>query len=258
MEPNKLYSIIDKDSMELISLIDELNPKLNRSEALLSLTISKCESLLHGLELLKEALISENDDEIESEQILGRLDADEEPELDVIPSTELSEGAAMSEVDTTGEYVPDFKRKINETFVADVNKDDDNLFPKDEDVISEPEIQNDILEMEEEDDFVEEHQEQTIKNEPVQEAIFDDGHPDNHLSKVPLNNLKAGIGLNDKFMFIRELFDNNYDKYLECIDKLDTMDNLESAFTFLQSKYAWAEDTKSLADFLQIVRRRFV
>ncbi|MDR0728880.1 MAG: hypothetical protein LBF19_01980 [Prevotellaceae bacterium] len=49
---------------------------------------------------------------------------------------------------------------------------------------------------------------------------------------TPINNLAEAIGLNDKFIFIRELFNNNEKEFSKTVVRLDNMSGLEEAQTY--------------------------
>lgn len=52
---------------------------------------------------------------------------------------------------------------------------------------------------------------------------------------TPVNNLAEAIGLNDKFIFIRELFNNNEKEFSKTIVRLDNMSGLEEAQAYFST-----------------------
>lgn len=80
-----------------------------------------------------------------------------------------------------------------------------------------------------------------------------------HESKIkgkPITNLKKAIGLNDKFMFTRELFENDHNKFELSIDKIDQCANLLEAIEYMEQNFKWAKNTTSLK-FIEMVKMRF-
>lgn len=78
---------------------------------------------------------------------------------------------------------------------------------------------------------------------------------------VPILDLKQGINLNEKLLFIKDLFNGYHLAYSEAIDIVNKMKNFETADTFLQSNYAvknnWAAKQSSVDQFYQLLNRRF-
>ncbi len=74
-----------------------------------------------------------------------------------------------------------------------------------------------------------------------------------------ISSLKDAIGVNDKFLFINELFNGNIQAYNEAISKLNNSDSLNEAFDYLNElnrEFAWdakrSEQTiEKLAAFVQ-------
>lgn len=65
------------------------------------------------------------------------------------------------------------------------------------------------------------------------------------------------IGLNDRFFFVAELFDNSMDKYLSTINHLDSLDSYGEAKHFLSDRYNWDTDNPAYVKFDKIVYRRY-
>lgn len=61
------------------------------------------------------------------------------------------------------------------------------------------------------------------------------------------------IGLNDKFILLRDLFQNNHDYYEAAIDQLDEFDNIDDAMFFIHDNFQWnpnSEGAKLLVELL--------
>ncbi|MFA5588891.1 MAG: hypothetical protein WC987_08990, partial [Mariniphaga sp.] len=61
---------------------------------------------------------------------------------------------------------------------------------------------------------------------------------------------------NDRFQYIRELFDGDNQKYLEAVKTIDSFDNLKDAVEYLRDNYKWKKNETSLK-FVRLVKRRF-
>ncbi len=76
----------------------------------------------------------------------------------------------------------------------------------------------------------------------------------------PISDLSTGIGLNDKFSFITDLFGNNAEKYEEAITRINKAVNFDEASWILQKYHApdWDQHNETLGRLKDFVRRRFV
>lgn len=76
------------------------------------------------------------------------------------------------------------------------------------------------------------------------------------LSSGPINSLRAAIGLNDRFLFIREIFNNNSEKYNEIIERLDKMEQIQEAVEYLKANLSM-EKNETTMKFVDLLKRRF-
>lgn len=77
-----------------------------------------------------------------------------------------------------------------------------------------------------------------------------------------IDNLRNSISLNQKFIFINQLFNGNNLAYTEAIDDVEGSNTLKEAMDLIESKYAvpyhWQEDeNEEVAHFYQLIRRKF-
>jgi len=68
--------------------------------------------------------------------------------------------------------------------------------------------------------------------------------------------LRSAIGINDRFIFIREIFDNNTDKYNTLIDQLDKLETIQQAVELLKANLTLQKNETSLK-FVDLLKRRF-
>jgi hypothetical protein len=72
----------------------------------------------------------------------------------------------------------------------------------------------------------------------------------------PVSDLRSSIGLNDKFLFIKELFSGRPDKYNQCIDNLNQASSFEEAMAFIEENCSWEEGNEVAEKLLSLVKRR--
>lgn len=83
-----------------------------------------------------------------------------------------------------------------------------------------------------------------------------------NLHRKPIKDLKAAIGINEKFLFINQLFDGNLQDYSTAVEKLNSSNDLNSAKQFiaaeLASRFNWTNDDEHVNHFMDLVERRFI
>lgn len=80
------------------------------------------------------------------------------------------------------------------------------------------------------------------------------------IQHTPITELKAVIGLNDKFIFINELFHGNMKAYQETIHSLDQLTTLNDAiryFTEVKDTFDMNEDLDSFRRLAEMIQRKF-
>ncbi len=81
------------------------------------------------------------------------------------------------------------------------------------------------------------------------------------LSREPIRELKKAIGINDRFLLIKELFEGNEKKFEQAIKTLDTFSILaEAAFWMereIKAKPGYQKDSPAAILLDQLVSRRF-
>lgn len=78
------------------------------------------------------------------------------------------------------------------------------------------------------------------------------------MQSKPISDINSAIGLNDKFIFIRELFNNNKDLYIETIQILNNFDTFENAVVFLDENFDWDSEDPNYERLKELVRRKYL
>lgn len=76
----------------------------------------------------------------------------------------------------------------------------------------------------------------------------------------PISNLKNAIGLNEKFIFVYELFGGNTQEYSAAIDRLNSMPGRDEAIGLMESmreQYHWDIDNMAFQKLVDMVARRY-
>jgi hypothetical protein len=209
-------------------------------------------------------------DEIADEIVVDSINNETKPEVK-IPGTILSEipGTALDE--SVEEEVEAVTPKIE-------TPRDDNQIPVQEKISeiekNEP-AQNDIkksdenkrissvkqeLQMEDEEPVDIHHKrlgDSFLKEKSVNDIIGDDFSKLEHkLSNRPILSIQAAIGINDRFQYIRELFEGSADNFTKTVADLDSMNDIKEAVNYLQNHFKWKKNETSLK-FVNLIKRRF-
>ncbi|MCD6333488.1 MAG: hypothetical protein J7L89_09470, partial [Bacteroidales bacterium] len=77
------------------------------------------------------------------------------------------------------------------------------------------------------------------------------------VNEMPLANIFDAIGLNDQFLYVRELFQNDTSLFKETVSKLNEATSYEQAIALTQP-LKWNPDDPVVQVFLALVKRRFL
>lgn len=221
METKVLLRLIKDD----IKLLDEINGSFLSAEMLnadeVEVALARARGLVMEFEMLSKNLTQKHGDEVK-------------PEIKVVTKVE--------------------EKAVTVKKSAEAPNAKSELFDLEEAEVSKPFIDKAI---------------QKIKAEvmSVVESVADDKHQsvndilaqdrvESSFEGIPLKNIRDGIGLNDRFLYIRELFDNDAEKYEKTIAALNEFSAIGEAVDYLKQNFKWNK-TEASQKFLALVKRRF-
>lgn len=73
-------------------------------------------------------------------------------------------------------------------------------------------------------------------------------------SVIDLNHY---LSLNDRYLFLRELFHNNRDEMTSVLNELATLNNFDDAETYLKNGRTWDFEDETVKSFLSVVKKGF-
>jgi hypothetical protein len=76
------------------------------------------------------------------------------------------------------------------------------------------------------------------------------------LKKKPLTSLSEAIGVNDKFLFIREIFEGNKDAYNQALLRLENAHSLSDARAVIMSYIGDKAENEAVKQLLSLVKRK--
>ncbi len=74
----------------------------------------------------------------------------------------------------------------------------------------------------------------------------------------PVTDLVHAISINDKIMFIRELFGNNVDEYNAMVHQLNNCSTFDEACTIIEKKFGNNFESDTMQSLLELMYRRFL
>jgi len=80
------------------------------------------------------------------------------------------------------------------------------------------------------------------------------------LHHKPITDLKAAIGINEKFLFVNQLFEGNLQNYSAAVEKINSMNDLIAAKQVaadLAGQMNWDDDNEHVKNFMELLERRF-
>jgi hypothetical protein len=87
-----------------------------------------------------------------------------------------------------------------------------------------------------------------IKEKPVASQLQD----------KPISDLTKEIGVHDKFLFIKELFNGDSNQFEKTIDRVNQFTDITEALIYIQENFSWNENNKAANKFIELIRRKLL
>ncbi len=261
MNKNKLLLIIRKDIEELSEITRDIDESENPALSEIEFILSKSRTISREFELLKELVsITREKSFLPETEKINYLDEDTSSSKDDTPASSMeiiplhSESKLPKEegmMKTEEKTALDFQMEEVSAPGPEIAKEEryETSHPREEDGQKQAKQEE-----------AQEHQktfgESFIQGKSVNDMLAESKTFDRRLASFPLASLEAAIGLNDRFLFIRELFGNDTSMFNKTIRQLDQMQSLDEAVSFLSNNFKWKKNDPSLK-FAQLIKRRF-
>ena len=230
------------------------------------------ESVIELIEdLVEEVEEFDNSEEEVAEVAEPEPEPEHEPEIGVRPKTKLAHSAILAlyddeEDETEEEVAPAEEEGVVEEEVVAEEEPEEIVIDMTEPIVEvEPEIteQAPVVEPVTEPTAAEAEEEQPVKvvlgevlgadQTTLADRIAADAPADVASVANAQKSLVEMIGLNDKFILLRDLFHNNHDYYEAAIDQLDEFEDIDEAMLFIHDNFQWnpnSEGAKLLVELL--------
>ena len=219
MDFNSSIDIIIKDLREAREIIDDFRNYPGVPRLQIELAKSKCKSAEEVIALLKSAGIEQENERKDSKKV---------QETQVYPEETKDTPEPLIEL-INPEAVPESEERIHDKRVEKIH---------------EPGIVADRF---------------TDSPDRLNERLGHNRQEDDIssvLKSKPVQNLSDAIGVNDKFLFIREIFAGNQSAYSDAIDKLNNTGNISDAKAIVMSYSGVGEENEAVKLLLDIVKRK--
>ncbi|HVN57098.1 MAG TPA: hypothetical protein VMT63_02265 [Bacteroidales bacterium] len=77
------------------------------------------------------------------------------------------------------------------------------------------------------------------------------------IKSIPLPDISTAIRMNERFLFIREIFRGDAAAYEEAVSKLNKAESLQDAKAIIMSYTGDSRETEAISHLLEIVKRKF-
>jgi hypothetical protein len=81
-----------------------------------------------------------------------------------------------------------------------------------------------------------------------------DSMPTPPMSKI--TDLRKAIGLNDKFIMLRDLFAGNEEHYNTTIDMLNSFEDLDDCMIYIVENFTWNPDSEGAKLIVSLIERK--
>ena len=109
---------------------------------------------------------------------------------------------------------------------------------------------------------------ETRKEEPIYRPTLNDQFQKGEHStladlhaKQKITDIKKHISINQRFMFVNDLFGGSTAEFNQAVESLEKLDNYDTAMQFLiqnyQGKHQWDMDSEEVNEFIQILHKRY-
>jgi copper chaperone CopZ len=230
MELNQTIDIIIKDLNEAREIIDDLKKYPGVPEWQVELAKSKCKSASEVIALFKNLQVritSSKEEKTLAKEEINQEKFQKKPQRAVIPPAK-----EFKKIVET--HIPEASPRVKEESIQTVERPVESAIVADQ-FSNMPESFNEKLgSLKHEDDVLE------------------------ILKTKPLSSLNEAIGINDKFLFISEIFNGDQESYNQAIQKLEAVGSLSDALAVIMSYTGENTENEAVKQLLDLIKRKFL
>ena len=212
-------------------------------------------------------ILQTDEQESEEEAVVEEPIVEEEPIAEVVENDELDHEAVMSLYDDDDEEEEELAEEPTE-------EAEEEVIPEESEVEEEPEVEEDaedevvvVLDDEDEESEIEEESEAESQKvvlgdillseqTTVADNLVEQGVVDVATAASAVLTLRETIGVNDKYILMRDLFASNNDYYEQAIEKLDSFDSLDEAMLYIYDNFHWNPNCEGARLLMELLARK--
>lgn len=227
-----------------------------------------------------EEFANEEEPEIEPEEEVAPIGANrfigaieeptaiEEPEAEVVPEPEEE---ITPEEESEPAFEPEPEQIDHKAALSLYDDEDDDEEPEAEVAPEEPAAQEELIEVEEEfapeepevepiEEVEEPAEESAIPVEKVTlaELLAAENTVDVATAASSTLSLRQSIGINDKYILMRDLFAGDADYYESAISALDEFDNLDEAMLYIHDNFRWSPNSEGARLLMELLACKLI
>lgn len=291
MENKKLVAVLQRDMNELEELIADMKSRQVYDALEMEFIHTRTKGIIQLIKLLKvdedsgqDKVLTVNDDKIDQlkeavssikEEVHSKekVSVNELASVTPIPEEELpaeepvyAEPVIVSEPERNDgipkeeeHVVEDAPEPVADEVVEDFSshKQPNGVEVKEESFTIPDEDDQDMLDNEPEiNEMASRLGDSFLKGKSINDLVSDQNKLEFKLSNRPVHSIRSAIGINDRFQYIRELFDGDVEKFNDTVTSLDSMTHIREAVHYLRQNFRWKKTETSLK-FVNLVKRRF-
>jgi hypothetical protein len=270
MDKEALLNIILSDLNEIGTLIKSFQGKQDIPEAFINLTERKLSHIAEEFTLLKtlpsQGISSKETIEQPSIQRDARLEPETQKKAD--EEQDEKELTTIIEDKSTPVTAAEIQIKESATPIESLEKQDVKKEERSETLasVTSKDEQVKATNKRKEEERITEEQSKTIgetlgaDKKSVHDLMSATREPkvQNKLIGKPINNLIKGLGINDRFLFQRELFGGDGKLMQHTLEQINTLSSLEEAYSFISANFSWDAEGKVTQSFYNYIKRKFI
>jgi hypothetical protein len=249
MELRHTLEILTKDIQDIEKLVGNLQNSTRESSMELDLALSKLRNVYEVLTLIKADRLQEM---ISSVSETGNESAPSVPEIPSPPDTGIGEkspppsegeenhlpdrsGSEATQTDEVSEQLGDPSKSADDEPAIHAEQDPEK--PKEKAILAEKFSAESSI-----------NENMAGQRKAGKEA---------RLVGQPIDSIHRNIGINDRFLIIRELFAGDADKFMELLRQLDEAGNYQKANELLKERFPATEEHEGIEILAGLIKRRF-
>ncbi len=248
MDLKSTIGIILKDLKEARDIMDDLKNYPDVPEIQIELAKAKCRSAEEVLKFLSDKDFSLRGKE---NNIINSAASDiPEPDNEIIPDRDIIDVSEISYFKKNDD-APEENKESADSKDDNLSLIDEIVQPSDK---PETETRKDVKDQKRK-IMADKFTQQSSINERIAHKRHDSESAEAGKHK-PVNNLTEAIGINDRFQFVRELFNGNHDLYTSTIEELNNAATIDEAFDILTVASKSNKESETFDLMLDLVKRK--